>query len=199
MNSPELSASNRPPARSWVVVALLLTAATACSFLLDRHVSLTSQAMIYVLAAVIAAYKLDWIESAVCAVAAVTALNFFFVPPRWTFEVENQEHFIALGAMLVVALVISHLAKGVRRETELARLNERRARQLQALATDLSSVTSPADIVALGHKALDAAFAGPCSLALTQDGRELDLDLAADLDPAVRDGMRCCVKEEAVL
>jgi two-component system sensor histidine kinase KdpD len=110
MNSPELSASNRPPTRGWVIVALLLTAATACSFLLDRHVSLTSQAMIYVLAVVIASYKLDWIESVVCAVAAVTALNFFFVPPRWTFEVENQEHFIALGTMLVLALVISHLA-----------------------------------------------------------------------------------------
>ena len=71
--------------------------------------------------------------------AAVTALNFFFVPPRWTFEVENPEHFIGLGAMLVVALVISHLAKVVRRETELARLNERRARQLQVLATNLSN------------------------------------------------------------
>lgn len=197
MNSPELSASNRQPTRGWVIVALLLTVATACSFMLDRYVSLTSQAMIYVLAVVIASYKLDWIESAVCAVAAVTALNFFFVPPRWTFEVENQEHFIALGTMLVLALVISHLAKGVRRETELAHLNERRARQLQALATDLSNVNSPADIVALGHKALDAAFAGPCSLALTQDGRELNR--AANLDAAVRDGMRCCVKEAAVL
>jgi len=197
MNAPSVSEPSRPPARSWVVVALLLTAATACGFLLDRYVSLTSQAMIYVLAVVIAAYKLDWIESAVCAVAAVTALNFFFVPPRWTFEVENQEHFIALGTMLVLALVISHLAKGVRRETELARLNERRARQLQALATELSSVPSPADIVALGHKALDAAFVGPCALALTHDGRELDL--AEGIDTAVRDGMRCCMAEAAVL
>ena len=58
MNSPELSASNRQPTRGWVIVALLLTAATACSFLLDRYVSLTSQAMIYVLAVVIASYKL---------------------------------------------------------------------------------------------------------------------------------------------
>jgi len=197
MNSPKIPDPSRQAARNWIIVALLLTAATACGFLLDRYVSLTSLAMIYVLAVVIAAYKLDWIGSAVCAVAAVTALNFFFVPPRWTFEVENQEHFIALGAMLVVALVISHLAKGVRRETELARLNERRARQLQALATDLSNVSAPADIVALGQKALDAAFAGPCSLALTHDGRELDL--AGDLDAAVRDGMRCCMTEAAVL
>ena len=197
MNAPTVSEPSRAPARRWVVVALLLTAATVCGFLFDRYVSLTSQAMFYVLAVVIASYKLDWIASAVCAVAAVTALNFFFVPPRWAFEVENPEHFIALGAMLVVALVISHLARGVRRETELARLNERRARQLQALATNLSNVSAPADIAALGQKALDAAFDGPCSLALTHDGRELDL--AGDLDAAVRDGMRCCMTEAAVL
>lgn len=79
---------------------LLLAATTACGFLLDPYVSLTSQAMLYVLAVVIASYTLSWVESVVCAVGAVTALNFFFVPPRWSFEVESQEHFIAMTTML---------------------------------------------------------------------------------------------------
>ena len=197
MNAPEVLEPSPHSARTWIVVALLLTAATACGFLLDRYVSLTSQAMFYVLAVVIASYKLDWIESAVCAVGAVTALNFFFVPPRWTFEVENQEHFIALATMLVVALVISHLATGIRRESEMARLNERRARQLQGLATDLSNVTTAQEVLALGQAALDAAFAGPCSLALTHDGKELDP--TTGLAASVRDGMRCCMAEAAVL
>ena len=108
------------PAHRWAVVSLLLGLATACGFALEPHVSLTSLAMVYVLAVAVAAYKLDWIGSSVSAVAAVTALNFFFVPPRWTFEVESQEHFIALGAMLVVALAISDLATGLRRETDIA-------------------------------------------------------------------------------
>lgn len=179
------------------MVALLLTAATACGWLLDRYVSLTSQAMVYVLAVVIASYKLDWIESAVCAVGAVTALNFFFVPPRWTFEVENQEHFIALGSMLAVALVISRLATGIRRETEIARLNEQRARQLQGLASDLSDVSTAEQVLALGRVALDTAFTGPCSLVLTHDESELNDD--AVLAASVRDGMRCCIAEAAVL
>jgi two-component system sensor histidine kinase KdpD len=197
MNSPKTPEPSCQSARNWIVVASLLTAATVCGFLLDRYVSLTSQAMIYVLVVVIASYKLDWIGSAVCAVGAVTALNFFFVPPRWTFEVESQEHFISLATMLVVALVISHLATGIRRETETAHLNERRARQLQGLAANLSSVTSPEEVLALGQEALDAAFAGPCSLVLTHDGNELDH--AAGLAASVRDGMRCCMAEAAVL
>ena len=134
MNVDEVSPVNRQSAKSWFVVILLLTAATTGGFLLDHHVSLTSQAMLYVLAVVLASYSLRWLPSVMCAVAAVTAFNFFFVPPRWTFEVESQEHLIALFTMLVVALVISHLAAALRRETETAHRNEQRARQLQALS-----------------------------------------------------------------
>lgn len=176
---------------------LLLAATTACGFLLDPYVSLTSQAMLYVLAVVIASYTLSWVESVVCAVVAVTALNFCFVPPRWSFEVESQEHFIAMTTMLAVALVISHLATGLRRETEVVRLNERRARQLQGLASELASATKPEEVLVLGQKALGAAFAGPCALALTARGSELDPE--AELAAPVRDGMRCCMREAAVL
>jgi two-component system sensor histidine kinase KdpD len=192
-------AQKRPkqPQQDWLVVTGLLAAATALGWLLEPHVSLTSLAMLYVLAVVLAAYRLDWIASAVCAVGAVTALNFFFVPPRWTFQVESQEHFISLAAMLMLALVISRLATGVRRETEVARLNEARARQLQELATELANVGSPGEILSLGRVALDAAFAGPCSLGLSQDGR--DLQLTDGPQPSVLDGMRCCMAEGATL
>lgn len=197
MDATEVSERRPLSARSWISVAWLLTAATVGGLLLEPYVSLTSQAMVYVLAVVIASYKLDWIASAVCAVGAVTALNFFFVPPRWTFEVENQEHFIALATMLVVALVISRLATGIRRETDIAHRNERRARQLQALATDLANVASPQAVLALGRQALGAAFAGPCALALSPDG--VALEAGGELPPPVRDGMRCCMAEGAVL
>ncbi|UUZ77695.1 DUF4118 domain-containing protein [Polaromonas sp. P1(28)-13] len=75
--APTVQAGGVASARGWVTVALLLVAATLVSMLLDQHVALMSQAMIYVLAVVIASYKLGWAESSVCAVGAVTALNFF--------------------------------------------------------------------------------------------------------------------------
>ena len=180
-----------------MAVVLLLAAATACSFLIDHHLSLTSQAMIYVLAVVIASYTLSWKESALCAVAGVTAFNFFFVPPRWTFQVDSQEHLITLFTMLLVALVISHLAAGLRRETEVASLNARRAQQLQQLATDLASAGAVGDIALLGQTALDSAFAGPCALALRAAGGDIDPDGA--LPVAMRDAMHCCMNELAVL
>jgi two-component system sensor histidine kinase KdpD len=197
MKDAAVSVNTRRPIRSWMLVVLLLTTATAGGFLLDHHASLTSQAMLYVLAVVVASYTLHWLPSLVCAVGAVTAFNFFFVSPRWTFQVDSREHLIALFTMLLVALVISHLAAALRRETETAHLNEQRARQLQALATDLSSASTPPEVLARGQSALDAAFAGPCVLALRQPGGELDL--APGLASSVGDGMQCCMREAAVL
>ena len=191
--------------RSWAAIAGLLALATACGALLDPYVSLTSQAMLYVLVVVLVAYKLDWVQSAVCAVSAVTALNFFFVPPRWTFEVESREHLIALAVMLVVALVISQLAAGLRRETRHAALNEQRARQLQALASSLANTAESDEVAALGRQALDAAFGGPNTVALAlndsagKDDGTGNLTLDADQPDAVRDGLRCCMKESALL
>ena len=179
------------------MVAMLLLLATALCWVLEPHVSLTSQAMIYVLAVVIAAYRVDWRASVACAVGAVTALNFFFVPPRWTFEVDNREHLIALGVMLVVALVISRLASGLRRETDSARLSAVRAHQLQTLAVGLSAVPACGPVQQLGQAALDAAFSGPNLLALAAaDGEPL---LQGAQDPALRDGLRACMRERAVL
>ncbi|MEI6601538.1 MAG: ATP-binding protein [Comamonadaceae bacterium] len=197
MNDVAVTAFRRQPLWRWFVVALLLIGATACGYLVDHHVSLTSQAMVYVLAVVIASYTLSWKESIVCAVGAVTAFNFFFVPPRLTFQVDSQEHLIALFTMLLVALVISHLAAGMRRETESARLNAQRAGQLQKLATELASATTPDEIAVLGRAALKSEFDGQCLLALGLGGD--GLTNGGELPPAMSDAMQCCMKEAAVL
>jgi two-component system sensor histidine kinase KdpD len=130
-------------------------------------------------------------------VAAVTAFNFFFVPPRWTFAVDSQEHLISLFVMLAVALVISHQAAALRRETQLARLNALRANQLQELATLLASASSAAGVVASGQSAFEQAFTGPCILALLPP--EPADAFAPGVDASVRDGLQSCMREAAVL
>ncbi|MDO8284548.1 MAG: DUF4118 domain-containing protein [Rhodoferax sp.] len=183
--------------RSGFTIVGLLTLATVGSLWVDHQISLTSQAMLYMLVVVIGAYSLPLVPSVVCAVGAVMALNFFFVPPRFTLIVESPEHLIALAAMLLVALVISHLAARLRSETELAHRNEQRAHQLQELATQLANTNTVEDIVLLGRQTLDAAFDGPVWLALRlPDG---ELSNGAELDSGMRDGLKCCMRENAVL
>ena len=179
------------------MVSVLLAAATATGFLLNHDTSLASQALVYVLAVVIASYTLSLLASVGCALGAVTAFNFFFVPPRWTFSVDSQEHLIALSVMLLVALSISHLSTRLRRETQVAGLNAKRAQQLQAFATSLSSADSAQDLEMLGQQALEAAFDGPVNLVLLQaDGR---FEPGASLDSGTADGLQSCMREAAAL
>lgn len=194
---PLPATSVRQPVRTWLAVPVLLVVATFGGFLLDHDTSLASQAMVYVLAVVIASYSLSLLPSVVCALGAVTAFNFFFVPPRWTFAVDSQEHLIALSVMLLVALVISHLSTRLRRETRLAGLNAMRAQQLQELATRLSGTGAATEVEMLGQQALEAAFDGPVSLVLLQaDGT---LGSKENLDSGVLDGLQSCMREAAAL
>lgn len=190
---PPPSADHR---RDALVVVALLAAATGLNLLLDRHATLTSEAMVYVLAIVVAAYAVTRIAAVLGAVAAVLCLNFFFIEPRYTLQVDARENVAALLAMLGVALVISHLAAVSRQQTGAARRNERRARQLQQLAGALADASQPHEVAALAQRHLAYAFAGPCAVAVPQDDGELRLPEA---DEGLRDGMQAAMREGAAL
>lgn len=178
-------------------VALALAAATGVGFVLEPHATLLGLAMVYVLAVVVVAYSQPWLASLLGALCAVATFNFFFVPPRWTFQVESNENLVALGTMSVVALLISHLAASLRRQTAVALLNQQRAQQLQALAMALSSAQSRDEMVALGQGALEAAFAGTHHIALCAADGTLQSALSAT--SSTLQGMQCCLREATVI
>jgi two-component system sensor histidine kinase KdpD len=182
---------------AWWLLFALLSSTTLAATALKPYISFTSQAMLFVLVVAIAAYQLDRVQSIVGAVASVLLLNFFFVPPTWTFHVEQSEHLIALGTMLVVALVINQLTTRLKQETALAHLNEQRARQLQELAIRLASTDTTAAIRALGQAAFERAFHGRSCLVLADEGTRLDT--RRDLSTQQIDGLRCCMKEMQLL
>ena len=193
-SSPRPDASRAP--RAAATAALLITAATALGAVLDRHVSLTSQAMFYLVAVVIVAYACHRVVALASAVAAVTAFNFFFVPPRYTLEVENREHLIALATMLGVALLVSWLSARVRTESRLAADSERRARELSALATDLLDADDEAGALGAGLRAMQSAFDRVVLVMLDAGG---GLHPAEGLPQPVLQSLRCAIDEAAVI
>jgi two-component system sensor histidine kinase KdpD len=186
-----------PVVRPLGTVLMALAISTSAGLILDNHTSLLGQAMLYVLAVVLVAYSQPWLASISCALGAVAAFNFFFVPPRWTFQVESNENIVALATMSVVALVISRLAANLRSETQLAALNAERAGQLQTLATELANATALDEITAIGLKNLNLAFGGPNYLALRVPQGALALEDGTPV--AIAEGMACCMKEAAAL
>jgi len=196
MANPLTPAERARAGRDLVGVVVAIAAATAVCAALDGVISLTSQAMVYLFAVVAASYALDRVGAIASAVGAVTAFNFFFVPPRYTLAVEHREHLIALVAMLAVALLVSTLSAALKRETAAAHASETRARQLRELAAGLLAAERESDVLRIGREALARRFTGPVFLVGARDG-EVD-DRTAIPDDVAR-GLRCCVGEAAVL
>lgn len=188
---------HKRPLQQWSILLILLLSATLSGAALDPFVSFTSQAMIYVVVVAIAAYRLDRLKSITGALASILLLNFFFVPPRWTFHIEQSEHLIALAAMMIVALVINHLSTHLKNETASAHLNAQRAQQLQHLAIDLSSVDKESEIKAIGQQAFDTAFPMKNFVAMMNSDKTLTLDQG--LNDQQINGLYCCIKEAAWL
>ena len=193
MQAPAERTALPPQARDLVLALLLVAAATGLSLAIDPWVTLTSQAMVYLLAVVLAAFRLRAPAPALCALASAMAMNFFLVPPRGTFAVDGPANLVALVALLVVALAIGRLSTHLRAETALARQGEARADALQALATDLARADSPDPVMARGLSALEATWPGRHQLVW----RDASGTLQGRPDPedAAADGLRRCIAD----
>jgi two-component system sensor histidine kinase KdpD len=75
---------------------------------------LVNIAMLYLLAVVVVALRFSRGPVIAASILNVAAFNFFFVPPRGTFSVEEPQYLLTFAMMLAVGLIISGLTGRVR-------------------------------------------------------------------------------------
>lgn len=123
--------------REYGLSAFISAAATVFAFPLWGHVDEINIVMIYVLAAALAGLRLGRGPSALTAVLNIAAFDFFFVPPRYNFQVALPGYLVTFATMLIVALVIANLMIAVRAQTQAAATRERHTAALYAMAREL--------------------------------------------------------------
>ncbi|MBX7209725.1 MAG: DUF4118 domain-containing protein [Verrucomicrobiaceae bacterium] len=116
---------------SWGLT-ILFVLASACWVLLPYTGSMFS-ALVFLLAIVLAGTR--WNRGPVLAMAVVSALvwNFIFIPPRFTFHIEQPEDVVMFALFFVVALSMGHLITRLReREAALERTHREREELINA-------------------------------------------------------------------
>jgi two-component system sensor histidine kinase KdpD len=68
---------------------------------------------------------------------AAGCLDYFFLPPLFSFQIDSSLDTLGLGAFLITGLVITRLVTRARDQTELARCHEERLERLYHLAEQL--------------------------------------------------------------
>jgi two-component system, OmpR family, sensor histidine kinase KdpD len=140
--------------RIWLeyLAALAITGAcTAIAFPLSPPVSPVNVIMLYLVGTTLGALRLGRGPSALTAVTNTLAFNYFFVPPIFSFEVDDVQYIFAMGVMLIVALVIANLMISIRRHSGAADARERRTAVLYAMSRELAVAS---DARAMGAAAI---------------------------------------------
>jgi two-component system sensor histidine kinase KdpD len=115
---------------------------TAIAFPLSPHVGPVTVVMFYLLGTTVGALRLGRGPSAFIAVANMQAFNFFFVPPVFSFHVDDVQYVFALGVMLIVALVVANLMITIRRHRDTANAREERTAVLYAMSRELAMASN---------------------------------------------------------
>ncbi len=112
--------------------------ATILCFLMYPYFDLPNLIMVYLLAVLVTAVQCGRGPAILNALLAVLAFDFCFVPPRWSFTVEDAKYVVTFVVMFVVAVVIGHSTSLIKRQAEAARLQERQTATLHALSRQLA-------------------------------------------------------------
>ena len=105
------------PGYTWAGYVWALGATAACTLAglaLAPWLELVNIAMVYLLAVVLVALRCGRGPVVVASILNIAAYNFFFVPPRGTFHVEDPQYLVTFAMMLAVGLIVSWLTDTVR-------------------------------------------------------------------------------------
>ena len=187
----------------WPGLAIWLTA-WALLWLCDGVLNLGNLALLLVLASAMAGTWLSATASVVLSALSVLGFNWWFVPPRYTFNVHLHQDLLLLVTMLGVSVMVSYLMARLRSAAEGESLHAQAAQQLRSLSEQFREGL---DLPAQGQllqSVLQASVQGSVSvLLLREPGASMTSPVSSLLvgHPDAQDtqGLWACVKQFAAM
>jgi two-component system sensor histidine kinase KdpD len=130
-------------AAAWCVIGSLSVALV--TFAGSRlHLDFVSASFCYLLLLVLQSLPGEIVSSVVVAFLSVGCLDYFFVPPVGSFQVESPLDLLGLLSFLATGVIIVRLVTAVRAKTEISRLQHQKLQRLYDLAQELLALESAA-------------------------------------------------------
>lgn len=161
-------------------MAVLLVVITAINNRFFSTLGTTGITMSYLLLVVAAAYFHTFFIASSTAFAAFFAINYFFVIPRYTFQVEHIESWASLISFLVVSLVITSLAKRLKSQTNQSVVASKRAEFARTLAENLALAKDTNTMLHDTCSLLKAEFNKPFFIAQSDANNTYTIALSPD-------------------
>lgn len=154
-----------PSLATLLVVAFM----TGICLLMYPDFDLSNLCMVYLLGVAWISSYYSWKEAILASVLSVSAFDFIFVPPRFSFNVSDSQYLITFFVMLIISILISSLSLRNRTQTLLLTERERRTTSLYGLSRKLLSAASIHDVLNVVSQDLQSLFKCPASLLLLSE------------------------------
>lgn len=187
--APSNTAASRAPLpwHGYAAAALACAVVALLAGSLHGVLELTNIVMLFLLSVVGVALLYGRGPATLAALLGVAMFDFFFVPPRMSFNVGDVQYLITFAVMLVVALVIGQLTAGLRAQAQAATEREGRVRGLYQMSRELSAALQSEQVAEIGARFLQSEFGVRSALLVADDGNVLRLQPggATEVDLAV--------------
>ena len=179
-----------PPLRNWLLSLGSVVLVSLVAALMHHHFTLVDLAMVYLLGIAVTASRLGRGPTLLATLLSVAAFNFLFIPPLYTFTVEDVRYVVTFAVMFVIAVVISGLTWRVREQAENARQREKSTAALYHLSRELAHAQGGERLSAIATRHLQEVFACQAFILLPDQHGELATTLGElqgqSLTPAER-------------
>ncbi|HEX4262071.1 MAG TPA: sensor histidine kinase KdpD, partial [Acetobacteraceae bacterium] len=126
---------------------LAVAACLGVSLLLRDFLAVTGVALVFLVGVLGAAVAYGLIPALFASLLSVLAYNFFFLPPLYTFTIEDPENVVALVVFAAVAVVASDLTSRMRAQALAARHRARTTDELYQFSRKLASAAALDDVL----------------------------------------------------
>lgn len=177
----------RPPAGKWgrptdyLIAFGLVGLAALLGASLSETGNVANAGLLFLLPVLVAASRYGLRVGIVTSFVASLAYNFFFIPPTYTFTVQDPQNILTLLVMLGVAVVSSQLAGRVREQALLAQRNAEQNSSLAGFARQLTGSSKENELAQLMCGEVGRIL-GVSTALLMPDGAELAVCAAVPPD-----------------
>ncbi|MFZ5748510.1 MAG: DUF4118 domain-containing protein [Pseudomonadota bacterium] len=126
----------------YLLSLVLIAAVTAVGASIYALGSVTNVGLLYLLPVMVAATRYGVRTGVVTGLVSALAYNFFFIPPRFTFTIQDPQNIITVLVLMVVALVSSQLAARVRVQADIAQRSAGQNASLAGFARLLTGIAT---------------------------------------------------------
>jgi two-component system sensor histidine kinase KdpD len=171
----EFPASLLPYLASCLMVLLLTVGISFVSTFLG----LANISLLYLLPVLVSAARWGTLPAVITAIIGMITFDLFFVPPIYSFTVEDLRYLISFAIFVLVGFLTGSLSDRLKRQADYSRQREKRISALYALSKDIAAVDNTDAVLESIVNNVAGSLEGQVILLLPDEKNKLELKKAS--------------------